>query len=140
MKKIMIVEDDQDNRELLVECLELENYNVIAFENGQKALANLELKIPDILLMDLCFPLNSAEDFVREFRLKTGQGIPIIVLSAKPDIKKVAAKIKAFSYLPKPYDLYLLYSEVDSALNLSRGGKNRLGRLGHVISHHCHDE
>lgn len=140
MKKIMIIEDDQDNRELLVECLELENYKVVAFENGKTALASLELKIPDILLMDLCIPLCSAEDFVSEFRQKTGQGVPIVVLSAKPDIKKVAEKIKAYSYLPKPYDLFQLYSEISSALNLSREVKSRSSRLGHVISHHCHDE
>lgn len=140
MKKIMIIEDDQDNRDLLVECLELENYKVVPFENGQKALANLELKTPDILLMDLCFPFHSAEEFVREFRQKMGIGIPIIVLSAKPDIKKVAEKIKAFSYLPKPYDLFQLYSEINSALHLSSEGKSRLGRFGHFISHHCLDE
>lgn len=122
MTKIMIIEDDFDNRELLAECLRAENYEVSTFENGSSALENLEGNdFPDLLLMDLCFPLFSAEDFVRSFHEKTGhKDIPIIVLSGKPDIRMVSEKINARTFLQKPYDLYKLYEAISSALNESQ--------------------
>lgn len=119
MIKIMLIEDDYDNRELLAECLRLEGYEVSAFENGKVALENLNKNNPpDMLLMDLSFPMITAEEFVESFRSKIeNDSIPILILSGKPDIKTFAGKLKAFSFLPKPYDLYKLYSEIASALS-----------------------
>lgn len=121
MTHIMLIEDDYDNRELLAECLRMENYEVTTFEHGKSALEYLgNENAPDLLLMDLCFPLFSAEDFVRNFHEKTGfKDIPIIVLSGKPDIRMVSEKIKARTYLQKPYDLYKLYEVITSALEES---------------------
>ncbi len=121
MTKIMLIEDDFDNRELLAECLRLEGYEVVAFENGKEALDHLNKNAyPDMLLMDLSFPIITAEDFVESFRAQTGKDtIPIVILSGKPDIKTFAGKLKAYSFLPKPYDLYKLYSEISTALSLS---------------------
>lgn len=119
MTKIMLIEDDFDNRELLAECLRVENYEVTTFESGKAALDSLNGEnLPDLLLMDLCFPVFSAEDFVSTFREKAGlKDIPIIVLSGKPDIKTVSEKIKARTYLQKPYDLFKLYEVISAAVN-----------------------
>jgi len=119
MIKIMLIEDDFDNRELLAECLRLESYEVFAYENGKVALENLNKNNPpDMLLMDLSFPIITAEEFVNSFRAQIGnETTPIIILSGKPDIKTFAAKLKARCFLPKPYDLYRLYNEIASAVS-----------------------
>jgi len=55
-KTILIVEDDPDMRSGLEAALELEDYNVLAVENGKEALAFLATSMPDLILADLKMP------------------------------------------------------------------------------------
>lgn len=118
MTKIMIVEDDFDNRVLLAECLSLENYEVMTAENGKVAIDMLdENSLPDLLLMDLSFPKGSALEFINQFRkIAKNFNIPIIVLSGRPDIKKQSAELCAAHFLQKPYDLNQLLDNIAEAV------------------------
>jgi DNA-binding response OmpR family regulator len=121
MTKIMLIEDDYDNRVLLAECLRMENYEVITANNGVAALELLkEISPPELILMDLGFPKGSASEFVSELRTRTGgYRIPIIVLSGRTDIKKQSTEIEASYYFQKPYDLNQLFDTIAEAVQMN---------------------
>lgn len=81
--RVLVVDDDRDIRELLVELLESERYEVCSACDGQEALRKLLVRWPDIILLDLMMPIMSGWQFLRvqadHPRLAS---IPVVVLSA----------------------------------------------------------
>ena len=80
MKKILVVEDVELNRDLLVQLLE-DNYAVITESDGAAGIALAEREHPDLILMDLSLPVIDGWEATR--RIKADQAlrsIPIIVL------------------------------------------------------------
>ena len=63
MKKILIVEDDISIRELLVEILEGQGYQVSSSINGSDGIKSLEKSTPDLILMDVMMPVMDGYTF-----------------------------------------------------------------------------
>jgi len=82
-KRVPVVEDNRDIRELLVELLAGEGYRVSSAEHGEEALSKAKLEPPDVILLDLMMPVVSGWQF-RERQLiePSIAGVPVIVLSA----------------------------------------------------------
>ncbi|MDP9267020.1 MAG: response regulator [Acidobacteriota bacterium] len=68
MKRILLVEDNELNRELLRAMAEAAGYEVEEAVNGIEALAALELRLPDLILTDLQMPVMSGSVFLQEVR------------------------------------------------------------------------
>ena len=114
-KKIIIVDDDRETREMLKMALELEGYEVTQAANGVKLISSLHVHRPDILLLDVNmswidgFELCRAVKKNDEFR-----DIPVIFISAK----KTAADIRtglaagAVDYFSKPIDMERLMARI----------------------------
>ena len=106
MKTVLIVEDVELNRDLLVQLLE-DDYRLVLAHDGQAALEKARDERPDLILMDLSLPRLDGWEATR--RLKSDRalaGIPVIVLSARAmrgdEERARAAGFDA--YLTKPVD------------------------------------
>ena len=106
-KKILVVEDDQSIRELLVELLETEGYSVSSANNGKEALDSLKTEIrPDLILMDLMMPVMDGYQFRTE-QLKNSlwSNIPTIVMSAETNAREKLKPYNVSGFLSKPVEL-----------------------------------
>jgi two-component system cell cycle response regulator DivK len=111
VKRILIVEDVDFNRDLLTQLLE-EEFEVIAAADGRAGIAAAERERPDLILMDLSLPVIDGWEATRRLKahadLKT---IPIIALTAHA-MRGDEAKAKAAGcddFLTKPIDEAVLF-------------------------------
>jgi CheY-like chemotaxis protein len=82
--KVLIVEDNEEIREMMRRTLEKEGVVVIEAENGRIGLEQLEKDIPSLILLDLMMPEMDGFQFVDSFRKnKDWQGIPVVIVTAK---------------------------------------------------------
>ena len=102
---VLIVEDDNDTREMLGRFLELEGYKVETAENGKRALERLGSGVGAcVILLDLMMPVMDGWQFRQEqIRDASLADIPVIVVSAAG--RERLEKIHADAYLSKPVDL-----------------------------------
>ena len=82
-KRVLVVDDDRDIRELLVEFLASEGYDVASAPDGRRALAEARAHRPDVILLDLMMPIMSGWEF-REAQLGDPElaDIPVVVVTA----------------------------------------------------------
>lgn len=109
MKTIAIIDDDIAIGDMLQEVLQGEGYGVLRAYSGTEALYLLSQNAPDLLLLDLMLPGLSGEKV-----LPYVKGIPVIVLSAKVDVKdKVELLLGgAADYMTKPFDTKELLARI----------------------------
>jgi len=83
-RPVLVVDDDDNVRQLLRRMLEPEGYTVVEAENGRAALERLREAIPSVVLLDLMMPEMDGFEFVTEFRRhEAWRAIPIVVVTAK---------------------------------------------------------
>lgn len=105
--KILLVEDNVQNRYLMTFLLERSGYSVTVAEDGQQALESLASETPDIILMDMQLPRMDGYEATR--RIKSDErlkGIPLVALTAhsmKGDRAK-AVEAGCDEYVTKPVD------------------------------------
>ena len=118
MKTILIVEDVELNRDLLVQLLE-DEYRLVLANDGAAALERVAQERPDLILMDLSLPRMDGWEATR--RLKADQSlskIPVIVLSAhamRGDEERARAS-GCDDFLTKPIDETLLFQKLERHL------------------------
>ena len=114
MKKILVVEDVEFNRDLIVQLLE-DDYQVLTATNGAEGIQLAEREHPDLILMDLSLPVLDGWEATRRIKANTVlRGIPIIALSAhamQGDEEK-ARQSGCDDYLAKPLDEDLLFAKL----------------------------
>jgi CheY-like chemotaxis protein len=111
MSRILVVEDDLYIRESVREILEEEGHIVFCAENGACGLAELELMapLPDLILLDLMMPVKDGFQFRHEQRADTRFAhIPVVVMSADPQLESRRDVLGARAYLRKPVDIEAL--------------------------------
>lgn len=126
MKDILIVDDQPMNLRLLTEMLDVSDYSVRAALNGSLALQAVQVKLPDLVLLDIKMP--DMDGYEVCTRLKTDertQDIPIIFLSA---LDEVVDKVRAFAlgavdYITKPFNTEEVLLRVKNHLSLCEAKK-----------------
>lgn len=83
-KRILVVDDEEDLRFLILTMLEMEGYEVAEAENGKVALEKLSSERFDLLLLDLMMPEMDGLSVLKELE-RRGTSIPVIVLTARVD-------------------------------------------------------
>lgn len=114
MKKILVVEDVEFNRELVVQLLE-DDYEVITAADGEEGVRLAERERPDLILMDLSLPGLDGWEATRRIKgRETLKDIPIIALSAHamPGDEEKARQSGSDDYLSKPLDENLLFDKL----------------------------
>ena len=118
MKKILVVEDVDFNRDLLVQLLE-DDYEVIEAVNGQEGVELAERERPDLILMDLSLPVMDGWEATRQLKANDDfRSIPVIALTAhamKGDEEKALAA-GCDDYLVKPLDEDELIAKIQKYL------------------------
>lgn len=110
--KILIADDDDDNRILLSFLIQSEGWEVIEAQDGQEALEKAIKEQPNILLLDNRMPKLTGTK-VYEKLCEQGMKIPVILLTAYADVQELADSLGICSYLNKPYDLSRLMAMID---------------------------
>ena len=118
-QKILVVEDNQDNRELVVKVLKINGYHVIEAVDGEEAIEKTRAENPDLILMDLFIPKIDGYEVTRRLkRDRDLKSIPIIALTAhamKGDME-VALAAGCDGYIPKPIDVRELPKQIEHFL------------------------
>lgn len=131
--KILIVEDDQDLREITVRSLEKERYVVSQAPDFRTALLKIEDYDYDCILLDIMLPDGNGLDLLKELQA-LGKRTNVIILSAKDSIEdKVAGlNLGADDYLPKPFHLAELHARLKSLFRRSqREGEHKI-QVGNI--------
>jgi two-component system cell cycle response regulator DivK len=118
-KKILVVDDNQDSRELVVKVLKNKGYKMIEATDGEEALEKAVAETPDLILMDISIPKINGYEVTR--RLKTMEEFkdtPIVALTAhamKGDRTK-ALEAGCEGYISKPINIRELPEQIRSFL------------------------
>jgi len=119
IKKVLIIEDNNDIRENIVEILELANYEVFYADNGKTGVEIAIKNLPDIILCDIMMP--ELDGYGVLYMLNKNPqlaAIPFIFLTAKAerlDLRK-GMEMGADDYLTKPFDDMELLNAIESRL------------------------
>jgi CheY-like chemotaxis protein len=109
MRSILIVDDDDEIRQVLTDFLVDEGYEVLGASNGAAALGALEHAVPSAILLDLTMPVMDGPSF-RKKQLADAKlaDVPLLVMSADDHLAVVTKELKAWAHLPKPVHLEFL--------------------------------
>ncbi len=118
MKKILIVEDNELNLDLLIQLLE-DDYELVTTDNGAAGVEMAQQERPDLILMDMSLPVMDGWEATRRLKADGNvKHIPIIALTAhamsSDEEKALAAGCDG--YLAKPLDEDLLFEKLDQLL------------------------
>lgn len=118
-KHILIVDDEQDIRNLLKFNLDNENYKTILVEDGETAISEARKSNPDLIILDLMLPGIQGLDVCRILKNSDDtSNIPILMLTAKGeeiDIVK-GLELGADDYVVKPFSVKVLLARVNNIL------------------------
>ena len=100
---VLIVEDDEDLREMMAHLLTLEGFDAATASNGREALEYLQTCQPELILLDLMMPVMDGWEFRRQQQADPKLApVPVIVLSALDQAR--ATNVDAAAFLKKPLD------------------------------------
>ncbi|HEY9781807.1 MAG TPA: response regulator [Leptolyngbyaceae cyanobacterium] len=119
-KRILVVDDIEDNLSLLQAILMEEGYEVDITKDGKSALAKIEASPPDLLLLDAMMPQMNGYEVTRRIRQnKNLPFIPIIMITAYEDANvPEGLDLGANDFIRKPIDFDELMSRVKATLRL----------------------
>ena len=119
-KTILIVDDEQPIREILVYNLKKEGYNVIEASDGVTALNIALEQYPDLILLDIMLPKMDGLSVCK--RIKNSYNVPILMLTAKDsEIDKILGlELGADDYITKPFSVRELIARVKENISMTR--------------------
>jgi len=119
MSKILVVEDNEMNRDMLTRRLERKGFEVVVAINGKAGIDMASSSNPDIILMDLSLPVIDGWEATRQIKADPAtQSIPVIALTAHAmagDEQK-ALEAGCDDYDTKPIDLSRLLDKIENLL------------------------
>ncbi len=121
LRRVLVVEDTTDIRELLVDILTGEGYAVDACANGVEALSRMSAERYDLVLLDLMMPVMDGLQLLEEFRRGGGRPPPVVVMSAFERFRGEVAELGARAFISKPVDIDRLLDAVQRHLPPAAG-------------------
>ncbi len=122
--KILIVDDEPINRQVLINNLSLYNYTITEASNGEEALATIENGfIPDLILLDLMMPRMTGYEVCQKIRERfPAHELPIVMLTAKNQTENIVEGFTsgANDYLAKPIQKQEMLARMKTHLNLAK--------------------
>jgi len=122
-KKILVVDDNPDIRDMLKTYLASEGFEVLTAENGQKALFVAREGKPDCIVLDMMMPEMGGSDFIRIYTSESE--VPILVLTAKVEEtdKVLGLELGADDYMTKPFSLRELTARINALIRRANKGQ-----------------
>lgn len=123
-KKILIADDDESIRDIFRIVLEKAGYDLEIKEDAGEILKN-NFTLPDIFLIDKLLSGIDGLDVCRHLKTNpTTSRIPIIMVSASPDIGTVALKAGADDFIEKPFELSYLLKVIERNISNSKNKRS----------------
>jgi CheY-like chemotaxis protein len=119
--RILVVDDERDNREVLEIVLTREGFLVVAVASGEEALASVAKQPPDLILLDIMMPDMTGYQVVAEIKGNPAtKNIPVIMVTALSDgnARTLALSAGSEDFLTKPVDRAELCARVRKLLPL----------------------
>jgi DNA-binding response OmpR family regulator len=106
MTRILVVDDDRSTARMLVDYLTTEGYDAAVEPDGLRALQHVDLRQPDMVILDLMLPVVTGVEVARRLRRDPGsQNIPILAITGVDSPDDLAEVLMVDSVLAKPLDL-----------------------------------
>jgi two-component system KDP operon response regulator KdpE len=131
--KILVVDDEPQNRRALNLALSAHGYSVRLAEPGDQALIELASWSPDAMVLDLVMPGRDGFDVLRE--LRTWSMLPVIVLSARGEErdKVVALDLGADDFVTKPFGMDELLARLRAVMRRQRNSGDLRFEVGDLV-------
>jgi len=123
MPKILLVEDNEMNRDMLSRRLQRKGYSVVTAEDGEKGLSLARSETPDLILMDISLPVMGGWEVTRLLKAnESTRHIPIIALTAHAWVtdREKAIEAGCDDYDTKPVEFGRLSEKIESLLTVKK--------------------
>ena len=120
---LLVVDDNDLNREVLARYFDMRGYLVLGAEDGRQALEMVESHPIDLVLLDIMMPEVSGLDVLKELRRRRSRAeLPVIMVTAKDQAEDVveALNMGANDYIVKPLDFTIVHARAETQLSLKR--------------------
>lgn len=121
LKKILVIDDEEDMQKLLKIRLEQESFTVVAASDGEEGFKAAETEMPDLILLDIMMPKVDGYSCLKEIRrIQKTKDIPVLMLSGKEEekVRDLFAFQKISGYLEKPFELDNLVAKIKEILKM----------------------
>ncbi len=121
---LLVVDDNEGNRDLLARLLQRQGYQVATANSGSQALEALVADAFDLVMLDIMMPEMDGYEVLKRIKADDwSRNIPVIMISAHNELESVARCIElgAEDYLPKPFNQTILRARVNACLEKKRG-------------------
>jgi two-component system cell cycle response regulator DivK len=119
MTKILLVEDNEENRDMLSRRLTRRGYKVVIAMDGEQGVTMTQSEVPDLILMDMDLPVLNGWEATRQLKAASAtQAIPIIALTAHAMAgdRKKALEAGCDDYDTKPIEFLRLLEKIEAFL------------------------
>jgi CheY-like chemotaxis protein len=120
MAKILLVEDNEMNRDMLARRLQRRGYGVLIAPDGAEGVAQAQAEVPDLILMDMSLPVLDGWEATRRLKATPEtQSIPVIALTAHAmsGDREKAIEAGCDDYDTKPVEFNRLLAKIEALLN-----------------------
>lgn len=126
-KQILVVDDNQDIRALIIRMLDGEDYNVLTARDGNEALEIIELNHFDLILLDVMMPGKSGIEVLTEIRASKNsqvRNLAVVMITAKSLIDDIDAALSAgaTSYIVKPFRSEAIKQKIRNIFDVQENG------------------
>ncbi|MBO5285462.1 MAG: response regulator transcription factor [Clostridia bacterium] len=134
MINVLVVEDNQDIREMFCQALSDNGYNTFPAEDGLKAFDVLEKQIIDIALVDIMMPNMDGYEFTKHLR-REGETIPVLMITAKDDYDSLQKGFLtgADDYMVKPVNIKEMLIRVSALLRRAKINSEKKVTIGSTV-------
>ena len=125
MSKLLLVEDNEMNRDMLSRRLQRKGYEVAIAVDGQQGVEMAQTGMPDLILMDMSLPVLDGWDATRQLKAnETTRSIPVIALTAHAMAgdRDKALDAGCDDYDTKPIEMPRLLEKIEAHLKKKAGG------------------
>lgn len=125
-KRLLVVEDDSELRQLVLYTFEDEGYEVSTAANGVEALEKVATEHPDVILLDINMPLMDGATLAAELkRLPYTKDVALVAISAAANLRS-HADMPVDSWIVKPFDMNQLLTVIDILAERQRTVREQL--------------
>ena len=121
MRRILVVEDNEMNRDMLMRRLERKGYEVITASDGRRGIVVAQTESPDLILMDMSLPEMDGWEAAKRLKSdRSTQHIPVIALTAHAmsSDRQKALEAGCDEYETKPVEFLRLLAKIEAMLEV----------------------
>jgi two-component system OmpR family response regulator len=120
---IIVVDDEAPTREMVGEYLGMQGFDVGLCDGGRSLRQAIDVRMPDLVVLDLNMPEEDGLSIVRDLKQRTGVPVIMLTATASPVDRIVGLELGADDYLAKPCELRELLARIRAVLRRSAGAK-----------------